>query len=202
MAVGRSQLPMLCGRNTYWSAPAQGTRHKAPQLGCQYFPGNRQVGEGRRGWVAETGAVWGGNLSRFIYVANIFVWLRYKLPQPQLKQRQFELPLPAPPHPPLPYPAPSLLALSLTLSLSVSVCLCCLLPPAAKCNFLMKLQTALSWPKQPRLCPSFLSSPPPAFLLLPPKPSPSALPLAKQTQHCRVLRFATTKLNLTFKFAN
>lgn len=125
MAVGRSQLPMLCGRNTYWSAPAQGTRHKAPQLGCQYCPGNRQVGEGGQGWVTQ-GA---GDLSRFIYVANIFVWLRYKLPQPQQKQRQFELPLPSKaPSPPYPSALPSTLSLSLffclCVSLSVSVACC------------------------------------------------------------------------------
>lgn len=72
-AVGRSQLAMLCGRNTYWSAPAQGTKHKAPQLGCQYFPGNRQVGEGRQGWVAEAGAVWGGTcLALFMWQIFLF----------------------------------------------------------------------------------------------------------------------------------
>lgn len=102
---------------------SDGTGRQATQRGCQYF---LWVGEGQEK-VAEAAQAGGrgAHLSRFIYVANIFVRLRYKLPQPQLKQRQFQLPLATVKLGPCTPLCPALpLSLSVSISAAVSVACC------------------------------------------------------------------------------
>lgn len=97
---------------------------------------------------AREGGGCAGNLSRFIYVANIFVWLRYKLPQPQRAarlKRQFQLPLVLPGSTPPPHSpsSPSFIFLALPaapslFALSVFLCVCC-------CLLLLSLSLVAAW---------------------------------------------------------